>query len=567
VDLLEARLVFFTIYSSLCKRTRYLFFCLLFLSLLLSIGESYVLLRLSQLISNYLGKDLFLFAEGKKILFFASVCLGFRVYVTYLGSYLASSSRDEIVRSCMRFYFSRSLCSEHLISSSEFLTMISDQSIKIPKILEIPTTIAQSVFGIIAYLGILISLNPTLSISFIIVLFLLSFLYIQITSHFAKEYGLRSSRVIKSKFRQIANSINLTTEIRHYNLSSIVCENIYLKSIDESMLLAKSSVLNILPSLSVQLVVPVLGVITIFSYFRILDIPYQNSLAFLSAFALAGPKILSSFTMIQNSVGQFTFYSNVTRNIVTFLAEQMKHKPLVEYFNLSPSELDIYMSLYSRINREKISPPGQMHRISSSSLIIPFSFPKTEDADNFEALTLYPGEWVMFVGRSGCGKSTFLQLLAKSLHPHDDHLASSVYKTIGLSRQNANLIEGTIEDNIKFFCPLKYNQNDSSYHINKVLRSTCFDFIMESRQLSLSDIISHDAPLLSGGQKQILMVARALYVNPSLLILDETLSGIDLPTLNRIITNIRSEYPQISVLCVTHNDALQHLFDTRWLMA
>ena len=61
---------------------------------------------------------------------------------------------------------------------------------------------------------------------------------------------------------------------------------------------------------------------------------------------------------------------------------------------------------------------------------------------------------------------------------------------------------------------------------------------------------------ISGGQKQRIGIARALYFNRQILILDESLNAIDLKTSKKILRNILNNYPDLTVILVTHSQAL-----------
>ena len=83
--------------------------------------------------------------------------------------------------------------------------------------------------------------------------------------------------------------------------------------------------------------------------------------------------------------------------------------------------------------------------------------------------------------------------------------------------------------------------------------------VIDSLPQGLQFIIGEDGQRLSGGQRQRIGIARALYSRKKLLILDEATNALDMSTENNIIKLIRSNYPDLTVVMVTHrHDMLKY---------
>ena len=106
---------------------------------------------------------------------------------------------------------------------------------------------------------------------------------------------------------------------------------------------------------------------------------------------------------------------------------------------------------------------------------------------------------------------------------------------------SGNSFGGNIKNNIAF--------NTDNFSDDKKL-----DELIKTSDRGYNLDIGDKGSKISGGQAQRVLIARALLKDPFLLILDEATSEIDLDTETAILNNIRSKYPEITVLMVTHRD-------------
>jgi ATP-binding cassette, subfamily B, bacterial CvaB/MchF/RaxB len=152
---------------------------------------------------------------------------------------------------------------------------------------------------------------------------------------------------------------------------------------------------------------------------------------------------------------------------------------------------------------------------------------------------IYPGECVAIVGTSGAGKSTLLKLLAGLLHPQSGDVVVNGHSVcasraaflgnVGFVLQDDTLFAGTIADNIAFAA----DAADMS-RVEECARLACLDEDINAMHMGYNTLIGDMGSALSGGQQQRLLLARALYQQPSILILDEATSHLDVPTEQRI---------------------------------
>lgn len=162
--------------------------------------------------------------------------------------------------------------------------------------------------------------------------------------------------------------------------------------------------------------------------------------------------------------------------------------------------------------------------------------------NNF-SLTVHSGQRVALVGSSGCGKSTLAQLICGlnransgqiiiNDHPLDSLSREELSQYIAYVDQNVFFYEGTLRDNLTF-----WNQAVSDAEIYDLLELVCMEEEIDQRG-GLDMMISEGGSNLSGGQSQRLEIVRALLRKPTLLILDEATSSLDLNTEAIIYQNI-----------------------------
>lgn len=156
------------------------------------------------------------------------------------------------------------------------------------------------------------------------------------------------------------------------------------------------------------------------------------------------------------------------------------------------------------------------------------------------SFTAAPGETIAIMGETGCGKTSLIQLIPRFYDPYEGQVLidgidvrkfklHQLRKNIGLATQDVLLYSDTIDGNIAY--------GDSHISQAEVARfarySAASDFIAKMPE-GYDTIVGERGVGLSGGQKQRISLARALAIKPSILILDDTTSAVDLETERQI---------------------------------
>ncbi|MEG0732418.1 MAG: ABC transporter transmembrane domain-containing protein [Vagococcus sp.] len=171
---------------------------------------------------------------------------------------------------------------------------------------------------------------------------------------------------------------------------------------------------------------------------------------------------------------------------------------------------------------------------------------------------LAEGKTLGIVGKTGAGKTTILKLLMREYddyegtikvnhHPIQEYTLDALLHSLGYVPQDHFLFSMTVRDNIRFGLPKATQEevekiaSEAAVHEDILGFSNGYDTMVGERGVSLS-----------GGQKQRISIARALLVQPELLILDDALSAVDAKTEELILTNLRESRENKTTIISTH---------------
>lgn len=163
-------------------------------------------------------------------------------------------------------------------------------------------------------------------------------------------------------------------------------------------------------------------------------------------------------------------------------------------------------------------------------------------------------------GESGCGKTTLMRLLLK-LYPYsagsislfaqevNECSASSIRRTIGYVPQENVIFSGTLRDNLLIGNRRKVEEEE----MRQVLVGIGADTWVYATEGGLDTPIVDGGSNLSGGQRQMIAIARAILYHREILILDEAFAGIDSAHIQQIVDYFRQFAATRSVIIITHD--------------
>jgi ATP-binding cassette, subfamily B, multidrug efflux pump len=195
-----------------------------------------------------------------------------------------------------------------------------------------------------------------------------------------------------------------------------------------------------------------------------------------------------------------------------------------------------------------------------------FSYPnEDEPALKDIHFTLNKGETLGIVGKTGAGKTTLLKALLREFEGYEgtiefggdsikEYEMTKLREAFGYVPQDHFLFSATIAENIAFTDPLASRE--------EIEKAASLAYIHDDI-LAFTDgyetVVGERGVSLSGGQKQRISIARALLMEPEVLILDDSLSAVDAKTEETILHSLRTERQQKTTIITAHRlSAIQH---------
>ncbi|HHX0222876.1 TPA: ABC transporter ATP-binding protein [Enterococcus faecalis] len=188
-----------------------------------------------------------------------------------------------------------------------------------------------------------------------------------------------------------------------------------------------------------------------------------------------------------------------------------------------------------------------------------FSYPKEEAValENIQ-FSLQEGETLGIVGKTGAGKTTILKLLMReydqyqgtiSFGKHDikNYTLDALMGAMGYVPQDHFLFSMTVRDNIRFAKP-----DLEQAAVEKAAALAFINQEIKAFPEGYDTMVGERGVSLSGGQKQRISIARALIVEPELLILDDALSAVDAKTEEAILSNLKETRQEKTTIITAH---------------
>ena len=305
----------------------------------------------------------------------------------------------------------------------------------------------------------------------------------------------------------------------------------------------QNNVLTNLPRLLIE-TVSFVGILLYVLFSMLSGVSLEELLPLISAFALAAMRLLPSVNRVNTYMANIAYYEPA----LNYIYENVDTKAVKKQ-----EELDAYRLANPNTKKVTLKKEITLENIT-------FSYPNTDKFIFKNADMKIPvGKSIGIVGSSGAGKTTIVDVLLGLLEIQEGAIKSDgtdIFENygawlahIGYIPQTIYMLDDSIKNNIAFGVK---EEDIDEVRIWEVLEQAQMKEFVESLPDKLDAQIGESGVRISGGQRQRLGIARALYHNPELIIFDEATSALDNDTETAIMEAIDKLHGQKTMVIIAH---------------
>lgn len=399
-------------------------------------------------------------------------------------------------------------------------------------------------FVVLTGIFVILFLNqPAVTIKLLLFFSILGFIFYFV---FKKKFNLlgRERQIEdKQRIKYVQQGIQGIKEIIVFNL-----QNFLLKLFNSSNFKVLRSIhfagfINQVPKLFFEFLA-ILAILVIFYTQEEIQNDINQQIFLFGLIAAAAFRIFPAINKILLSLNTFEYSKPSIKVLSEIFKEDEKNKNIYNFENANVINKNVSLKNLIEIKDLKFSYP------SSEKIIL-----------NGLNLKIFKGEHIGIMGQTGSGKSTLLDIILGILEPNSGDIVidnKSIFKDlhnwrniIGYVSQFPYLLDGSIRENIAI------GLNKSQTIDTKILMSleiaNLKDYVLGLNN-GLSSSVGERGVQLSGGQIQRLAIARALFRNPDILILDEATASIDSRTQRSIISDLSKFKNKFNLISISHDE-------------
>lgn len=410
-------------------------------------------------------------------------------------------------------------------------------------------------FTIIVIFILLVFVNFYVTILIFLFFSILSFLYISLIKPFLNKKATENqnmrqviTQIIYESFGSIKDLkiLNKENQIKSFFNKNI---NIYEKN------LLYFTYFDKLPRIFLELF-SVIIVCLICIFYLNLGQDYKVLIPTLSLFAISFMRFAPAFSSVTTSV----YYMKLFEPTIDLIFLELKNIENAEINNLKNIHTDV----------SEVSNDSKKNFIFLNNITFSYPDSKLVPIKNI-TMNIAKGSIVGITGQTGAGKSTLFHLMLGLLKPHQGNIfykgkdiftdISAWRKEIGYISQNIYLLDGSIKKNITFNF---FGENIDETKLNYSIKVSGLEDRINKLKNGLNSEVGVEGLKFSGGEKQRIAIARAIYQSPNILFMDESTSALDDETEEKIISNLFNAFKNKTIIIIAHRQSTINRCSVVW---
>jgi len=430
----------------------------------------------------------------------------------------------------------------HLKNNPSKLTrIVSDDVQNASGFIQHTLSLIREVIALTVIFVLLLIVNWVLALTIFLLLIFVSSIYLKIIKPFLKKAAKRNQSIRKSMFQTISEVFGIIKEVKVYSKENQIIEFYNKNNTEFEKNLYYFYIINKLPRAILEIFALSLIILVSLVFFNISD-DYTKHFPTLALLTAATVRFIPAFNGIVSGLSYLKIYS-VSIDLISREINEMKN------FEIDESSKKIFIKKENSKKERYL----QLNNLS-------FKY-HSQDKYLFKNINLdiEKGSKIAIIGETGSGKSTLANLILGLFTPREGDIlfeGESIYtnidqwrKKIGYVPQKTYLLDSTIEKNITFDFfedKVDYEKMEKAIHLSSLTEK------IKELPNGLKTRVGADGLKFSGGEKQRIAIARAIYHNHSILVMDEFTSALDQNTENKILLNLSNFLKEKTCIIVSH---------------
>ncbi|EAH8456143.1 ABC transporter ATP-binding protein [Campylobacter coli] len=414
-------------------------------------------------------------------------------------------------------------------NQSEILKSITGEVYNLSTMISSFLLMMSEIFVVLLLYTFMLLVNYKITLFLSLFMIINAFILIKVLSPIVKKAGLKREEAMKNFFEI------LNTNLNNFKLIKLKTKEDGVLNLfkTQSEIFAKANITN--ESVSAMPRIYLEGVGFCVLVFIVVFLVFKNQsdisgiLATISIFVLALYRLMPSANRIITSYHDLLYY----RSSLDIIYQILKQKE-------------------ESLGEEKIDFDKEL-RLENLS----FGYKDKKNLFTCLNLSIKKGEKIAFIGESGCGKSTLVDIIIGLLSPREGRVlvdknelnmknVKNYRQKIGYIPQNIYLFNDSIAKNISF------GDEVDEEKLQRVIKQANLEHFVKNLPQGVQTKVGDGGSNLSGGQKQRIAIARALYLDPEILVLDEATSALDTESEARIMDEIYKISKDKTMIIIAH---------------